>query len=169
MTEEDIGMMLLIDGCFIVHFLLRHYPKKGAEHEYWSKLDAGFLDQDSGILNPPMGNALGVGLGCHLIPFIAVRILFDILTTEHDKDVNLTASANNMFNKRSYLFTVRSEIVIAMHHRICSNVLWLVGRTQNTHFSCVICKRGRLFLTKEVCSRRFHQVASGCNPPCHHN
>ncbi|KAL6649274.1 hypothetical protein ACP70R_013498 [Stipagrostis hirtigluma subsp. patula] len=33
------------------------------------------------------------------IPFIAVMILFDILRTEQDKDVNLTACARNMFKK----------------------------------------------------------------------
>ncbi|KAL6649273.1 hypothetical protein ACP70R_013497 [Stipagrostis hirtigluma subsp. patula] len=46
MTEEEIGLMLLFDGCFIVHFLLRHDPKKGTEYEYWRKLDGGYLDEE---------------------------------------------------------------------------------------------------------------------------
>ncbi|KAG8073578.1 hypothetical protein GUJ93_ZPchr0006g40797 [Zizania palustris] len=104
MTEEDIGMMMLMDGCFIVHFLLRHDPKKGAEYEYWSKLDAGFLDQEYDTLQwerPWEWSLVAIDMLLleNQIPFVAVRILFDILRTEHDRAVNLTACARNMFNK----------------------------------------------------------------------
>uniref|UniRef100_A0A0D9VPV7 Uncharacterized protein n=1 Tax=Leersia perrieri TaxID=77586 RepID=A0A0D9VPV7_9ORYZ len=104
MTEEEIGMMLLFDGCFIVHFLLRHDPNKGSEHEYWTKLDAGQLDHEYETLQwerPWEWSLVAIDMLRleNQIPFVAVRILFDILKTEHDKSVDLTACARNMFNK----------------------------------------------------------------------
>ncbi|XP_015690571.1 UPF0481 protein At3g47200-like isoform X2 [Oryza brachyantha] len=104
MTEEEIGMMLLFDGCFIVHFLLRHDPNKGAEHEYWTKLDAGLLDHDYGTHQwerPWEWSLVAIDMLLleNQIPFVAVRILFDILKTEHDEAVDLTACARSMFNK----------------------------------------------------------------------
>ncbi|KAF0912925.1 hypothetical protein E2562_019493 [Oryza meyeriana var. granulata] len=97
-------MMLLFDGCFIVHFLLRHDPSKGAEHEYWTKLDAGFLDHEYETLQwerPWEWSLVAIDMLLleNQIPFVSVRILFDILKTEHDKAVDLTACARNMFNK----------------------------------------------------------------------
>lgn len=98
--------MLLFDGCFIVHFLLRHDPKKGAEYVYWSKLDDGYLDEVYETLQWERPWEWGLVASCidmllleNQIPFISVRILFDILKTEHDKAVDLTACARNMFNK----------------------------------------------------------------------
>ncbi|KAL6660160.1 hypothetical protein ACP70R_002282 [Stipagrostis hirtigluma subsp. patula] len=104
MTEEEIGLMLLFDGCFIVHFLLRHDPKKGTEYEYWRKLDGGYLDEEYETLQLERPwewglVAIDILLMENQIPFIAVMILFDILKTEQDKDVNLTACARNMFKK----------------------------------------------------------------------
>ncbi|KAK3148299.1 hypothetical protein QOZ80_3BG0293300 [Eleusine coracana subsp. coracana] len=102
LTDEEIGLMLLFDGCFIVHLLLRHDPRRGAEHEYWAKLDAGYLDEEYATLQWERPwewglVAMDVLLMENQVPYFAVRILFDILKTEHDKAVDLTACARNMF------------------------------------------------------------------------
>jgi hypothetical protein len=106
MTDEEIALILLFDGCFIIHFLLRHDPKKGAEYDYWTKLDARYLGEQCearqwerpwewGLV------ALDMLLMENQTTYAAVRILFDILKTEHDKAVELTACARNMF--KTYL------------------------------------------------------------------
>jgi hypothetical protein len=106
MTDEEIGLMLLFDGCFIIHFLLRHDPKKGAEYDYWTKLGARYLGEEYEALQWERPwewglVALDMLLMENQIPYVAVSILFDILKTEHDKAVELTACAWNMF--KTYL------------------------------------------------------------------
>jgi hypothetical protein len=59
LTHEDIILMLLLDGCFVINSLLLHDRNNGTEYVYCAKL---CLDEEHGT---PVGNALGVKLGGH--------------------------------------------------------------------------------------------------------
>jgi len=59
LTHEDIILMLLLDGCFVINSLLWHDRKNGREYVCCAK---SCLDEEQGT---PVGNALGVKLGGH--------------------------------------------------------------------------------------------------------
>jgi hypothetical protein len=132
MTDEEIGLMLLFDGCFIIHFLLRHDPRKGAEYDYWAKLDAGYLDEEYETLQWERPwewglVAMDMLLMENQIPYVAVRMLFDILKTEHDKAVDLTACGQNMF--KAYLPAGMRTSTSPIHCRDVRCLLHLLYRS----------------------------------------
>jgi hypothetical protein len=132
MTDEEIGLMLLFDGCFIIHFLLRHDPMKGAEYDYWAKLDAGYLDEEYETLRWERPwewglVAMDMLLMENQIPYVAVRILFDILKTEHDRAVDLTACGQNMF--KAYLPAGMRTSTSPIHCRDVRCLLHLLYRS----------------------------------------
>ncbi|KAJ3675612.1 hypothetical protein LUZ60_004654 [Juncus effusus] len=99
LDNEELAEMMVLDGCFLLHLLLRHAPRGMIKKEKCMELEQGHMGTSS---NRPWVWSMVIYdllLMENQIPFFVVEIVFDVFKTKHDEKVDLLACMLNLFSE----------------------------------------------------------------------
>lgn len=101
LDNEELAKMMVLDGCFLLHLLLRHAPSDMMKEESLKELEQGKNHTSISSNRPWVWNMVLYDLLLveNQIPFFVVEILFDIFKTKHDEKVDLLACMLNLFTE----------------------------------------------------------------------
>ncbi|KAF3338155.1 hypothetical protein FCM35_KLT18742 [Carex littledalei] len=101
LDNEELAEIMVLDGCFLLHLLLRHAPSGMMKEESLQELEQGQNHTSISSNRPWVWNMVMYDLLLveNQIPFFVVEILFDIFKTKHDEKIDLLACMLNLFSE----------------------------------------------------------------------
>jgi Plant protein of unknown function len=101
LDNEELAEMMVLDGCFLLHLLLRHAPSGMIKELSLKELEQGLNHTSISSNRPWVWNMALYDLLLveNQIPFFVIEILFDIFKTKQDEKVDLLACMLNLFTE----------------------------------------------------------------------
>ncbi|KAJ1697118.1 hypothetical protein LUZ63_005630 [Rhynchospora breviuscula] len=101
LDNEELAEMMVLDGCFLLHLLLRHAPSGMMKEENLKELEQGQNHTSISSNRPWVWDMVIYDLLLveNQIPFFVVEILFDVFKTKHDGKIDLLACMLNLFTE----------------------------------------------------------------------